>query len=304
MKQGRKDIAMASTELTCIKGSSWVIPGPTNIGWIEKNGGVYLIDSGNDKEAGRKINKLLSERGLVLSGILNTHSNADHIGGNDYLQRMTGCRIYATRAEKAFIESPPIEGGFLWGGFTVKALKNKFFEAKASTVTDILEEDQITAEDIHVVGLPGHFFQMAGFITADKVAYLGDAMVGEQILEKYKIPYIYDVEQYKLTIDKIKQLDAGFFVLSHGNVEEDITSLADRNLDKVYEVEGLILEAASKKATFEEILQETCGKLGVCLEIAQYALIGNTVRSFLSYLSNQHKVRYEFIDNKMYWEKT
>lgn len=294
---------MASTELSCIKGSSWVIPGPTNIGWIEKNGGVYLIDSGNDKEAGRKINKLLTERGLVLSGILNTHSNADHIGGNDYLQRMTGCRIYATRAEKPFIESPQIEGSFLWGGFTVKALKNKFFEAKASAVTDVLEEDQVIVEDIKIVGLPGHFFQMAGFITADRVAYLGDAMVGEQILEKYKIPYIYDVAQYKLTIEKIKHLDAEYFVLSHGEEEGNITRIADRNLEKVYEVEGLILEAASKKATFEEILKETCTKLGISLDIAQYALIGNTVRSFLSYLSNQHKVRYEFIDNKMYWEK-
>jgi glyoxylase-like metal-dependent hydrolase (beta-lactamase superfamily II) len=217
---------------------------------------------------------------------------------------MTGCRIYATRAEKAFIESPQLEGGFLWGGFTVKALKNKFFEAKPSTVTDILDEDQMTAEDIHVVGLPGHFFQMAGFITADKVAYLGDAMVGDQILEKYKIPYIYDVEQYKETIEKIKCIDADYFVLSHGGVEEEITRLADRNLEKVYEVEEIILEAASEKRTFEGILQKTCGKLGVCLEIAQYALIGNTVRSFLSYLSNHHLVRYEFIDNTMYWEKT
>ncbi|MFA5851581.1 MAG: MBL fold metallo-hydrolase [Spirochaetales bacterium] len=53
----------------------------------------------------------------MLKRIISTHSNADHIGGNDYLQRMTGCPRYASRAEKAFIESPEIEKNFLWAAF-------------------------------------------------------------------------------------------------------------------------------------------------------------------------------------------
>ncbi|MDC7239158.1 MAG: MBL fold metallo-hydrolase, partial [Spirochaetales bacterium] len=67
--------------------STWIQEGPTNIGFIVTGNSTVLVDSGNDKESGRKLNKLLKEREWILKAVLNTHSNADHIGGNDYLQR-------------------------------------------------------------------------------------------------------------------------------------------------------------------------------------------------------------------------
>ena len=37
--------------------STWVLEGPTDIGFIERNNELILIDSGNDKESGRKLNR-------------------------------------------------------------------------------------------------------------------------------------------------------------------------------------------------------------------------------------------------------
>ncbi len=304
---------MSTTDLLHLAGSSWVIPGTTNIGVVERENGVYLIDSGNDKDTGRKINRLINDKGWKLLGIINTHSNADHIGANDYFQRMTNCRIFATQTEKAFIESPQLEGAFLWGGYTPNEIRNKFFEAKPSRVTDLLSLDAADAEilpGLRAIALPGHYFEMIGVVTDDRVAYLGDAMFGAAVLEKHPIPYIYDVARYRETIERIKSLDADYFVISHGEIEHTIQPLAALNLQRVADIEGCIMEILGSSGdfelsrptrSFEEILQFVCNKMAVGLDVGQFALAGNTIRSFLSYLSNSGRIAYQFADNRMYW---
>ncbi len=69
-------------ELIQVSEQSYYIKSPAKIGLVRLNDtDVCLIDSGNDKDAGRKIRQLLDKNGWRLSAIYNTHSNADHIGG-------------------------------------------------------------------------------------------------------------------------------------------------------------------------------------------------------------------------------
>ena len=293
---------MSTEDIVNIKGSTWVIPGATNIGVVENDGLVYLVDSGNDKESGRKINKILTERNWKLKGIINTHSNADHIGGNDYLQRMYGCEILTTRGEAPFVEMPFLESSLLWGGLPIKELRSKFFEAKPSSVTDIISHENIV-DGFRFISLPGHFIDMAGVITEDNVFFLGDCMFGENILEKYGIPFIYDVAKYKKTIEEVRAAAADYYVLSHGGVRTEIDALADINLEMVERTESMLLEITAETKTFEDVLSSLCDVFGIRLNFAQYALVGSTVRSFLSYLYNSGRIGYLFENNRMYWKR-
>ena len=75
---------------------SYYINSPAKIGIYRQNEtDIYLIDSGNDKEAAKKIIKIAAQQNWTIKGIVNTHSNADHIGGNAYLQQQVGCPVFA-----------------------------------------------------------------------------------------------------------------------------------------------------------------------------------------------------------------
>ena len=153
-------------ELIQISEQSYYIQSPAKIGLVKLNEEeVCLIDSGNDKDAGRKLRKILDANGWTLKAIYNTHSNADHIGGNKYLQAQTGCRVYAPGIECDFTRHPILEPAFLYGGYPCKDLRHKFLLAQESGAEELTET--VLPEGVEIIKLPGHFFDMVGFRTPD-----------------------------------------------------------------------------------------------------------------------------------------
>ena len=83
-------------ELIQVANNTYYVNCPAKIGIYRcEDNGVYLIDSGNDKDAGRKVRRVLEAEEWHIKAILNTHSHADHTGGNRYFQQNTGCKIFA-----------------------------------------------------------------------------------------------------------------------------------------------------------------------------------------------------------------
>ena len=182
-------------ELIQITDRSYYIESPAKIGLIRLDGAeVCLIDSGNDKDAGRKVRQLLDAGGWKLQAIYNTHSNADHIGGNHYLQIQTGCRIYAPGMEQAFTRHPILEPSLLYGGCPPRELRHKFLLAQESNALPLTAE--VLPAGMTMIPLPGHFFDMVGFRTPDDVVYLADCLSSRETLDKYRIGFIYDVGAY------------------------------------------------------------------------------------------------------------
>ena len=259
-------------ELNQVSEKCFYINCPAKMGvYVQDQDHVYLIDSGNDKNAGKKVRQILDQNGWHLAAILNTHSNADHIGGNHYLQGQTGCKIYAGGIEAAFTKYPVLEPSFLYGGYPCKDLRHKFLMAQESDVTDF--SDAGFPKEIEVVPLPGHFFDMVGFRMPAGVIFLADCISSRETLEKYAVSFIYDVGAYLETLDKVVQMEAAMFVPAHADASADVKELVCYNRDKVHEVADRILSICKEPMCFERILQEVFKGYGLSMNFEQYVLV-------------------------------
>lgn len=280
---------------------TYYIKNPTNIGIYKlDDNNIYLIDSGNDKEAGKKILKIINEQGWNIKGIINTHSNADHIGGNKVIQDRTGCEIYASDIEESFVKYPILESTMLYGGFPFKDLRNKFLLAKESKPKNI---NELLVDGLEFIPLKGHFFDMIGIKTSDNIFFLGDSLFSEDTINKYHLFYIYDVGEYLNTLSYLKNLKGKLFIPSHCKATNNIDSLIELNKKKIEEILDVIYKYCVENRTFEEILKYIFDKYLLTMNINQYVLISSTIKSYLSYLYDNNKLTYEFIDNKMIWKQ-
>ena len=288
-------------ELIQVTDRTYYIQSPAKIGLVRLNDEeVCLIDSGNDKDAGRKVRQLLDKNGWKLKAIYNTHSNADHIGGNKYLQAQTGCRIYAPGIECAFTKYPILEPAFLYGGYPCKDLRHKFLLAQESDAEPLMADK--LPEGFELIELPGHFFDMAGFRTPDDVVFLADCLSSRETLDKYQIGFIYDVGAYLETLENVKKLEAKLFIPAHAEATDDISGLAQYNIDKVHEIAERIEDICQEPICFEDILQKLFTDYGLAMNFEQYVLVGSTVRSYLSWLKDSGSLDVEFNDGRLLWK--
>ena len=289
-------------ELIQVAEKTFYMDCPAKVGFYKlSDDEVVIIDSGSDKDAGKKVRKILDAQGWRLRAIYCTHSHADHIGGNQYLQSQTGCRIYARGIERAFTSFTVLEPTALYGGFACKDLQNKFLMAKESEVEELT--DDVLPEGLEIISLPGHSYDMVGFRTSDDAVFLADCLSSAETLEKYGIGYLYDVGSYIETLEKVKEMKAKVFVPSHAPHTEDIAPLAQLNIDNTKEIAAKIAELLSSAKTFEELLTDVFNTYGLTMNLTQNVLIGSTLKSYLSYLKDAGQVSFTFESNRMLWEK-
>lgn len=289
-------------ELIQVSEQSYYIQSPAKIGLVKLGGqDVCLIDSGNDKDAGRKVRQLLDANGWRLTAIYNTHSNADHIGGNQYLQKQTGCKVYVPGIDCAFTRYPVLEPSFLYGGYPFKELRHKFLMAQPSDAQDLTQE--ALPDGFQMIPLPGHFFDMVGFRTPDDVVYLADCLSSRETLDKYQIGFIYDIAAYLKTLETVKTMQAQMFVPAHATATDEIASLAQYNIDKVMEIANKIVDICNQPLCFESILQRLFSDYGLVMTYEQYVLVGSTVRSYLAWLKDTGRINCLFENNMLLWQR-
>lgn len=286
-------------ELCKVINNTYFINCPAKIGVYIDGTDAYLIDSGNDKDAGKKVKRILDENGWSLKAIINTHSHADHIGGNKYLQAQTGCRIFAKGIEKAFTVSPILEPSFLSGSYPSKDFLHKFLFAQDSDCEDITSHE--FPLNFEIIDLPGHSFEMIGVKTPDNVVFIADSISSPATIEKYGISYIYDVSSYLETLDLLENLNADYFVPSHSDVVQSLTEICKINRQSVLDIIEKIKSILITPKTFETLLSCLFSEYNLIMTNEQFVLIGSAVKSYLAYLKDKGIIKSCFENNTMFW---
>jgi len=292
-------------ELVAVTDNVAYIPGAVNIGVLRNGERCAIIDTGLDKDSGRGIRKVLEADGLPLEAIINTHSHADHFGGNDYLARNLKAKVYAPSIESGVIQNPILEPIYLFHGATpIRNLRNKFVLAKSSPVDHIIEPGkiEIIGLEVEVVPLPGHCFNQIG-VLADNILFCADTVFSERVIDKYKIPVVQDVGSHLETLDRMGGMDHDMFVPAHTRPVEDIKELVAKNVSTTQGIIDDIKQLLDGPKTTEHVMSELCTSYGLDLSVVQqYFLIHMTIMAYLGYLYDEKQIDIEMEGNLLRWK--
>jgi len=277
-----------------------LIPGRTNIGVIivdERE--CIVVDSGIDDDSGRKIINTLVKSGFKIRALVNTHSHADHIGGNAFMHKRLGINIYAPHAERPFIENPILEPLYLYGAYPPRELRSKLYCAKPSPTKDI--DELLNEVSFEVIELPGHSLGMVS-LGMGKVLIIADTLFPKEVLSKYIVPYHLNVSEAVKSIERIKELSTEYevFIPSHGNVlnRVELLKLIDENLGMIRLIRNEIVNLLEGcTLTLNELLNRLIVRLNIkVLSLGQYMLLRSAINSYLTWLEEDNVVRIDLVN--------
>lgn len=289
------------SKLNHLIGNTYYIDGPTNCGLyvLGTTRDCVLIDCGT-ASFGPTILEILNENKLNLKYIICTHSHQDHSGANTFLVEHTGCKVIASKIERAFFRDSKLDIGFLYGGYPLEEYDSKLMHIDDQKEIYSLEE---IPDGLSSFKLPGHHYGMIGVRTSDDVYFVADTLGSISLVEKQHILLIYDVQGYLNSLDYVESLDGKIIVPSHSEVTTHIKDVIKTNRSQIYEIMDVILDYLDEEHTAEEVCAYIFSYYELNITYNKYMLIMSTIRSYLSFLSNNQKLGTKFVDNKLVFYK-
>ncbi|MBB6099169.1 glyoxylase-like metal-dependent hydrolase (beta-lactamase superfamily II) [Deinobacterium chartae] len=270
-------------ELVTLAPGVHYLPGAVNVVVLEDGqGGALLVDSGSDADHGRRILRALEARGLQLNAVLNTHSHADHYGGNAFLEsRCAGLPVFAPPLEEAILRYPLLEPLYLFGARPPQELQNKFLMGNRSEarLTPPAGPARIGGVELELIEVPGHAARMFA-VRAGSVLFASDALFGSEALNKHPLTYCVDSALQKASARKLADLSGVEVVLpGHGEPTTELGALVRSNLASLERTTEAVHAALEDPATPDEVLARVCDRLGVEMKNAAAVVLNRGVIS-------------------------
>ncbi|MGA1863354.1 MBL fold metallo-hydrolase [Deferribacter thermophilus] len=268
---------------------------------LDLDGEVVLFDSCLDLSIAKKIDKLLGKK---IKAIFHTHSHADHVGGDFFFYNKYRCDVYIHKNELSFLSYPYLEPSLLYGGAAYTAITGKFLKAEKietalpfDSALDLLKE-----LNIELIDLSGHSPAQTGFKFKD-VIFVGDALFSEDLIDKYKILYLFYPKSYLKSLETLESLEYKKIIFCHKGYlsKDEALEIIKSNKSHLFEVYKTIYKIADGK-TAEEITDILIDRLEIHINMDLISLVNSTVKGYLSWLELDNKLRV-YYDKGVRWKQ-
>lgn len=285
----------------------YYVPGGVNMAIVRsENDRAILVDTGQDKDAGRTLRKACEALGLTPVAIVNTHAHADHYGGNDYLTRNLDLPVYAPPFEASIMRDPYLEPVYLYSGAKpLRELTSKWLLATPSPVDHLLEvgELKLAATPLTILDTSGHA-HVHYSVVVDDVLIAADALFGQSVLEKYPLPFGQDIGRQIDSAVSLADQTVSVTLPGHGEPSDDLQTLINLNVETFNRAAKTIAEVCGGVST-DEVLRRSCDALGIELtDLPRYYLNRCVVLAYLEYLRGLEHVEVVLENNQLLWTKT
>ena len=285
-----------SRPLLALTPGNFLFPGAVNtLVLTEGADRALIVDTGLDESHARKLLRAMQQSGLIPAAILNTHSHADHHGGNAFiLRRFPGLSVYAPPTEAAIIRYPLLEPLYLYGALPPRELRSKFLLAPVSPAQPLdAGTHTLGGVSVELSNVPGHAVEMFA-VRRGGLLYAADALFGPDALARHPLTFCVDsaaqkasaagllalagVELEGVELEGVELEGIELTVPGHGDPTPDLRALVQVNLDSLERTTAAVLNACQAgAATTDELLARVCEGLGVQMGNAGAVVLNRSV---------------------------
>ncbi|WP_042277165.1 MBL fold metallo-hydrolase [[Clostridium] dakarense] len=288
-------------DLTNIKENTFYIKGGTNTGiYLYDDNSALIIDPGLCGLRPKRIIDVLKSNNIKPKFIINTHEHNDHYGAcNQFREEYKDLSIISSKYAKLYIENPELFSKYIIGGKS-----NKFMDGKLRNKSlDEVQIDEVISEGVielnnvefNIIDFKGHTPGSIGILTKDKVLFVGDLLIGEDMLSKYDFLFMYDIKDQIDSLDKLKNIDFDYLVVSHGRKiisKCESYNLINKHKEAIEKYLNQIREQLKEPIGLENLLKNIIKNNNLSNNYKEYHFFKSSLLSIISHLADLEEVEY------------
>jgi hypothetical protein len=142
-------------------------------------------------------------------------------------------------------------------------------------------------------------------VVCDDICFAADSYLGEELLEKHKLPFLVDAGQTLLSIEKLLDTNYRGYLPGHGVFTTSVSGVLAKNREWHLRIYTAIEDVLQTEHTLDEALAQLCERLGITVETASsYVLFRTAFMGYLVGLYREKRVEYRFAQNRWLWSAT